>query len=144
MATDSRCQHSLFIVARQPPPSFAHSKLMLAKHIFGQWAVIFALLSLYTFEANSPFQIFPKENLNFLSSCAKTCQMFEVPRFRSRFQNTFEKIGHLRFSDRMRKAIMRISNLVSEVLVGLSHWSSDETNVLPLLFGTRDMYLSTL
>ena len=70
--------------------------------------------------------------------------MFEVPRFRSRFQNTFEKIGHLRFSDRMRKAIMRISNLVSEVLVGLCHWSSDETNLLPLLFGTREVYLSTL
>ena len=57
--------------------------------------------------------------------------MFEVPRFRSRFQNTFEKIGHLRFSDRMRKAIMRISNLVSEVLAGRWRWSSDETNLLP-------------
>ena len=70
--------------------------------------------------------------------------MFEVLRFRNRFQNPLEKIVRSRFSDRMRKTIMRISDLVSEVLVGLCHWSSDETNVLLLLFGTREMYLSTL
>ena len=31
--------------SRQPLPSYAHSRLMRAKHIFGQWTEIFALLS---------------------------------------------------------------------------------------------------
>ena len=30
------------------------------------------------------------------------------------------------------------------MLVGLCHWLSDETNLLPMLFGTRYMYLSKL
>ena len=37
--------NTLFLSGKQPLPSFTHSKLMLAKHIFGQWAMIFALLS---------------------------------------------------------------------------------------------------